>query len=375
MMTRILIISAIALALAHMAFAADPVAPAPQIEVVFALDTTGSMSGMIQAAKDKIWSIANMLITAKPTPHIKIGLVAYRDRGDIYITKITPLSNDIDAVYKDLMALTADGGGDEPESVNQALNDAVTKITWTKDPKAYRVVFLVGDSPPHMDYPDDVKYPVTCKLAAESGININTILCGGNETSRKIWQEMATIANSQAFQVDQNGGSSVPLTTPYDSELVALMMDLEGTRIYYGTAKELAAGEERMANTAQIYANSTPGVLADRATLVAKMPLGSGVRDLISDIKAGKVKLAEVDVKLLPDYMQKMTPAERKQYVDDLLSQRAEVQTIIEDLASKRQQALMDELRKLGNDTKPGMQFAIYVAIRDQAGKKHILFQ
>lgn len=355
------------------ALAAEPIAP--KIEVVFALDTTGSMSGMIQGAKDKIWSIANMLCAAKPTPHIKMGLVAYRDRGDKYVTQITPLSDDIDAIYKELMALQADAGGDEPESVNQALHDAVTKITWTKDPTAYRVVFLVGDSPPHMDYPDDVKYPVTCKLAAESGININTILCGGNETSKKIWQEIATIANSQAFQVDQSGGATAPFTTPYDAQLIALMMDLEGTRIYYGTAKERATGEQRAATSADIYARTPPATLADRAAVLAKTPPGSGVRELIADIKAGKVKLETLDVKLLPDYLQKMTPAARKQYIDDLLSQRAEVQQTIEDLASKRQQLLIEQLHQLGAATKPGMEFVIFVALRDQAGRKHIVFE
>ena len=62
--------------------AADP-APlkkkAPQIEVVFCLDTTGSMGGLIEAAKQKIWSISNQIANGKPTPELKIGLVAFRD--------------------------------------------------------------------------------------------------------------------------------------------------------------------------------------------------------------------------------------------------------------------------------------------------------
>ncbi len=60
----------------------------PKIELVFALDTTGSMSGLINAAKDKIWSIANTMATADPAPEIKIGIVGYRDRGDSYVTTV-----------------------------------------------------------------------------------------------------------------------------------------------------------------------------------------------------------------------------------------------------------------------------------------------
>ena len=70
----------------------------PQVEVVFCLDTTGSMGGLIEAAKQKIWSISNQIASGKPTPELKVGLVAYRDKGDAYITKVHDLSDDLDAV-------------------------------------------------------------------------------------------------------------------------------------------------------------------------------------------------------------------------------------------------------------------------------------
>ena len=54
----------------------------PKIDVCFVLDTTGSMSGLIEGAKQKIWSIANEITSARPTPDIRIGLVGYRDRGE-----------------------------------------------------------------------------------------------------------------------------------------------------------------------------------------------------------------------------------------------------------------------------------------------------
>lgn len=119
----------------------------PKIEVVFVLDTTGSMSGLIQAAKDKIWSIASTMVSAQPAPEISMGLVAYRDRGDAYVTKIVDLSIDLNSVYAALIDFTAAGGGDGPESVNQALTDAIREISWSQDGDSYQVVFLVGDAP------------------------------------------------------------------------------------------------------------------------------------------------------------------------------------------------------------------------------------
>src|SRR4051794_24266330 len=59
---------------------------APRVELVFALDTTGSMSGLIDGAKRKIWSIAQFIAQGQPKPDVRIGLVAYRDIGDAYVT-------------------------------------------------------------------------------------------------------------------------------------------------------------------------------------------------------------------------------------------------------------------------------------------------
>src|SRR5688572_7623520 len=84
---------------------------APRVEVAFVLDTTGSMSGLIEGAKRKIWSIANQLASGQPRPKVSIALIAYRDRGDAYVTQIRDLTDDIDAVYADLQRFAADGGG------------------------------------------------------------------------------------------------------------------------------------------------------------------------------------------------------------------------------------------------------------------------
>src|SRR5258706_9020955 len=134
--SRILLAGAMAL-LTACAFALDksekpqPKPARPRMEVCFVLDTTGSMSGLIEGAKQKIWFIANEMISAKPTPDLRLGLIGYRDRGDEYVVKSFDLTNDIDAVYGHLRAFVAAGGGDTPESVNEAVNEAVTKMDWS----------------------------------------------------------------------------------------------------------------------------------------------------------------------------------------------------------------------------------------------------
>ncbi len=140
----------------------------PKVDVVFVLDTTGSMTGLIQTAKEKIWSIASTMASAQPAPEIRVGLVGYRDRGDAYVTKVVDLSSDLDSVYAKLMEFQAGGGGDGPESVNKALYDAVHSMSWNDRDQSYRTIFLVGDAPPHMDY-NEVQYPEIVASALEKG--------------------------------------------------------------------------------------------------------------------------------------------------------------------------------------------------------------
>src|SRR5438046_10633163 len=71
----------------------DAASGKPTIEMVFVLDTTGSMGGLIEGAKQKIWSIVNDVQKSPSRPNMRIGLVGYRDHGDAYVTKILPVTN------------------------------------------------------------------------------------------------------------------------------------------------------------------------------------------------------------------------------------------------------------------------------------------
>jgi len=233
-----------------------PITDAPKIEVVFVLDTTGSMSGLIEAAKEKIWSIASSLAQAESAPEIRMGLVAYRDRGDDYVTRVTALSSDLDSLYATLMDYRAAGGGDTPESVNKALHDALHKITWSGDQDAYQAVFLVGDAPPHMDYQDEPQYPQIIAEAKARGVVVNTIQAGAAHATRQEWQKIAALGSGEYFQVDTTG-SAVAIATPYDRELAKRSKELDDTRVYYGDSKTRAEKEGKLAATRKLHASAS----------------------------------------------------------------------------------------------------------------------
>ncbi|WP_343672943.1 vWA domain-containing protein, partial [Chitinophaga sp.] len=285
-----------------------------KIQVVFALDATGSMSGLIGAAKEKIWSIAGSLAQAEPAPVIEIGLIFYRDRGDQFITKRVALSGDMDEVYEKLMQMSADGGGDSPESVNQALNEAITKFKWDTAASTYKTVFLVGDCPPHMDYRDDVKYPVSCKLATQKDIVLNTILMGSDFRAMRVWKDIAQCNQGSYTQVNMDA-NDIQVNTPYDNQIAQLSDQLDDGRMYYGNEAEKEAYSAKVSKSKYISTNVGANVKAQRAEYnSSKAGKGAyyGKKELLESYRDKSVSVASIKTEELPDEMKGMTVVQRE---------------------------------------------------------------
>jgi hypothetical protein len=139
-----------------------------RFDIAFCLDTTGSMSTLIETARDRIRSIAQFAGTGEPAPSVRFGVVAYRDVGEEYVTLTYGFSPDVVKAEQALGALRAEGGQDHPEHVVAGLRAAVEGLAW--DPNAkLKFLFLIGDAPAHLDYGDDSAIePILEKARAES---------------------------------------------------------------------------------------------------------------------------------------------------------------------------------------------------------------
>jgi len=346
---------------------APPLA-AKRVEVVFVLDTTGSMGGLIEAAKEKIWSIASTLAQAQQAPQISMGLVAYRDRGDAYVTQVIDLNQDLDSMYAKLMDFAADGGGDGPEAVNEALEAAIQRVSWSQDRDAYKVVFLVGDAPPHMDYQDDVKYPQIVAAAAARGIVVNTIQCGGMSETVAPWQHIAALGRGRYFTVEQ-AGSAVAIATPFDGEIAQLAAELDGTRLYYGSAGEVEAMRSKIEATERLTEEASVGARARRGVFNAsESGAGNflGGRELVDDVASGRVDLAAVPEAELPASIAALPPAAQRAAVAQTAEKRAELQRQIAKLAAERDAYIEAEVEESGG-ADASLDVQIYEAVRDQA--------
>ncbi len=359
--------------------ARDSVAPLPQptakprIEVCFVLDTTSSMTGLIEGAKQKIWSIANQFVSAKPAPELKFGLVAFRDRGDEYVVRSHPLSDDIDSIYAKLREFRAEGGGDTPESVNEGLEAAVREMPWSQDGRVLKIIFLVGDAPPHMDYKDGPKYPDICREALRRGIIINTVQCGADADTRKYWTEIAKLGEGEYMTIAQDGGMQAATSTPMDEKLADLNRRLGSTLIPYGAEKDrdVVRRKQALAETAPAPA------ISDRLRFNAatgKSVQGGG--ELLDDLAAGRIKPGEVEAAKLPTELSKLPTEERQAKIETMKKERKEVQAQIAQVAQERADFLeKDKGRVAAGGKADAFDAKVGAALRTQAEKKGIALE
>ncbi|HEQ71022.1 MAG TPA: VWA domain-containing protein [Spirochaetia bacterium] len=373
-MKRIWIISLVLLvAFTFSPLTAQTAAPV-KVQVVFVLDTTGSMSSLIDAAKEKIWAIAGTLATAEPAPDISMGLLAYRDRQDEYITKLTALTPDLDAVYSNLMDFRASGGGDGPESVNQALAEAVGKFEWDPNPAVYKVIFLVGDWPPHMDYRDDVKYPVSSRNAKAHGIIVNTIQMGNQAETAKIWKEIARITGGEYYQVGHEN-LAVHYETPFDAEIAELAKEYDATRVYYGTPEAQSAVRNKREHEEKLYKEAPDSVIAQRNMYnlsEAGKTNFSGSYDLVDQVMNGEVTVEDIKNDELPAELKTLSAEERKRFIEEKIRVRKEYEAQLTVLNEKRQAYIRELVKKNADHEENSFDTQVYRGLKKQGAEKNL---
>lgn len=340
---------ALAFALAPSVLPVTPATARPVVEVAFVLDTTGSMGPLIEGAKRKIWSIATAIIDCSPDADIRMALVAYRDIGDTYVTKTFDLTTDIQGLYGDLLQFRAKGGGDWPESVNEALLVATKQLSWSHGRNTTRIMFLVGDAPPHMDYPQDMKYPDVMRLARSKGITVNAIQAGSARDTERVWRDIAQMGQGEYIPIPQDGGHVVMIETPYDRDINALQNQINRTVIPYGPRPQ----RERVLERRDQYNQAPAGVASDMAGYMSKQRAAranadaiTGGGDLLADVKAGRKDLSSVKDEELPDDMRKMSSTERQDYINRQATERATLNERMADLIKKRDAYVAEQRKK-----------------------------
>ncbi|MES2633071.1 MAG: VWA domain-containing protein [Pseudomonadota bacterium] len=157
---------------------ARPAQARARLDLVFMIDATGSMADEIDKLKTTLRSISAEVSRLPSDPDLCFGLVAYRDRGDAFLTRTHDLTNDLGGFLQGaLIPLQAGGGGDYPEAMNEAFHETVHNISWRGE-GATRMVILLADAPPHLDY-GGPQYDEAMMAALGKGIKVHSVGASG----------------------------------------------------------------------------------------------------------------------------------------------------------------------------------------------------
>jgi hypothetical protein len=309
----------------------------PSVDVALLLDTSNSMDGLIHQAKSQLWMIVQQFAKAKKngqTPLFRVALFEYGNSrlpaAEGYIRQVVQLTDDLDKLSEALFALTTSGGD---EYCGQVIDEAITRLNWSKETNGYKAIFIAGNEPFTQGFVD---YRVACKRAIEHGIVVNTIHCGN--TSAGIsgkWQHGAQLAEGEFFNIDQDR-AVVQIRCPQDEIIIKLNAELNKTYLWYGAKDERLHYEaNQAAQDANAHRLGAPTAAARVATKASGLYSNQN-RDLVDANREDGEILTKLKAEELPDALKNLTPAQRQACVKDMAAKRAEVQKQINTLAAER---------------------------------------
>jgi len=250
-------------------------------------------------------------------------------------------------VYAQLLALEAAGGGDTPESVNSALDDAINRINWSHSQSDFKAIFLIGDAPGHLDYPEETPFQVSLKQAKEKGIIVNTIQAGADPITHHQWQTIAALGGGAKFQVNQQG-DSVAITTPFDETIAKASRELDATHLYFGDSTTQKQAQILLQQREKVYRESSSAALARRAKYKAttghKNKLDE-THDLVTEISGKRISLSAIPAESLPPEIQTMTANEQQAFIQQKASLRAQIELRLSQLTQQRDSYIAAQLK------------------------------
>ena len=345
----------------------------PLVQIAILLDTSGSMSGLIDQARTELWSIVNEFIFARQKgrqPEVQVALYEYGNNGlsakTGWIRQIVPLTTDLDSVSEKLFALTTNGGN---EYCGWVIREATQNLAWSDSPDDLKVIFIAGNEPFTQG---PVDYRETCKAAITKGIVVNTIHCGTERAGvNGQWKDGAVLADGRHLNIDHNS-HVVHIPAPQDAEIAALSTRLNDTYVPYGRTGR--AAQERQMEQDSNAIKASPQSTIQRAVTKSSANYVNTGWDLVDGVRAGQVDLNAVEDEELPENMREMDAKQRRSYVSAKAAERARIQAKIQQLNEQRSRFIAEETKKQQKGPQT-LGSAVKEVIREQAAKKNYSFK
>lgn len=338
------------------------------IQVAILLDTSGSMDGLIEQAKSRLWNIVNTLTTLKydgKAPKIEIALYEYGNDGidnRNWIRKVTPLTQDLDLISEKLFALRTNGG---TEYCGAVIKSATNELDWNGNDKSMKLIYIAGNEKFNQE---GINYKEAISDAKKKNIFVNTIFCGNREEGiRTFWQDGANLGGGKFFNIDSNQ-KVIFIETPYDIRISECNVKLNDTYIGYGSF----GSEKKVMQVQQDYNAETlskANVVERAVSKTKKSAYNNATWDIVDKAEADKNFVKTVNKKDLPKELQNKSTEELEKYVQQKSAERTQLQKEISDLATKRQQYIESEMKKRSNNETDDLGKAIEKSIHELASK------
>ena len=172
--------------------------PSNVVDVAFVVDATGSMGDEITYLQAELTDVLNRIKTFNSTLSLRAGSVFYRDLGDDYVTKLSPLSSNFSQTQSFVNDNHAGGGGDFPEAVDQALYVAINNLEWSENALA-RIAFIVLDAPPHHEDAIILKLQRAIREGAKKGVKVIPVTASGIDRETEFLMRYCALATNGTY--------------------------------------------------------------------------------------------------------------------------------------------------------------------------------
>ena len=319
----------------------------PAVDVAILLDTSNSMDGLINQAKQQLWGIVQQFAEAKKdgkTPSLRVALFEYGNTklpaSEGYIRQVVQLTDDLDSVSEALFSLKTKGGD---EYCGQVIKAAVKRLDWSGEPNSYKAIFIAGNEPFTQG---SVDYRKACKKAIGKGIIVNTIHCGSYAAGVSgQWKDGAKLAEGEFLNIDQDK-AVVHIDCPQDDIIIRLNAELNKTYLWYGKSETRRRFAENQVAQDSNAVQLSKSALLGRAVVKSGAAYDNSKRDLVDALTKDAKALDRLSDDELPDNLRSLSKSDRLARIQEMTAKRKELQKQIAELNRERAAYLAEKQKQ-----------------------------
>ena len=337
------------------------------IQVAILLDTSSSMSGLINQTRTEIWSVVNALSEAHKDnvrPTFEIALYEYGQSSLPFwsrqIRQVNAFTTDLDQLSESLFSLTTNGGEEYSGAV---IGQAASDLLWSDNDEDLKVIIIAGNE---SFAQGPIPYTSAIEQAQSKNILINTVHCGNREVGmQEHWSAGAKLGKGEYFAIDQNQ-EVLYIETPFDDEISQLNIDLNKTYLPYGSHG--STGQQRQkAEDQNSIANKRAYI--SRSLSKSSAYYNNDSWDIVDANSKSSFSLEDIQEDELPTVLKNKSMKEKQTIINEYKEKRDSIKKRMAELKKLRAAYLSEhttsETNTLGS--------AIIKALRKQAAQRNFI--